>query len=322
MGRHICVSVVTRHRPLMLRKLFESFQDMHRPQDAKLSFLIVENDRIQNLAELIETFRMEMPCDRIIYRNEGTIGISSARNHALEYAIENHFDFLVFVDDDEFVSSDWLVKLLAVRDRQDFDIAGSPVRPTPLIGKLTFEQRLVWSGIRRAGIKSENKCKRKCDANRGHQIKVATGSWIGKLEFFRKSGLRFDSSLGLTGGEDWDLWSRAKTAGAKSGWAVDAIVYETVPRSRLTFAYHFRRSRDHNITEYRNRYRKNPREARMALPWKITGRVVKLLAVASVVPVRGSEGLVSFVSAVGGAVGLIQGALGARSSHYAKTTGF
>lgn len=306
----------------MLRKLFQSFQDMNRPRDEKLSFLIVENDGTQNLVELVEAFRVDMPCEQIIYRNEGTIGISSARNHALEYAIENHFDFLVFVDDDEFVSSDWLVKLLAARDRKDFDIVGSPVRPTPIIGELTFEQRLVWSGIRRAGIKSENKCKRRCDADLEHKIKVATGSWIGKLEFFRKTGLRFDSNLGLTGGEDWDLWARAKTTGAKSGWAVDAIVYETVPRSRLTFAYHFRRSRDHNITEYMNRYRKNRREARMDLPWKITGRVIKLLAVASVVPMRGSEGLVSFVSAVGGAVGLIQGALGVRSSHYAKTTGF
>ncbi|MFK3668383.1 glycosyltransferase family 2 protein [Ochrobactrum teleogrylli] len=229
---------------------------------------------------------------------------------------------MIFVDDDEFVACDWLVNLVAARDRQNLDVVGSPVRPTPIIGELTLEQRLVWSGIRRAGIKSEKKCKRKCDTNREHEIKVATGSWIGKIEFFRKTGLRFDPTLGLTGGEDWDLWSRARAAGARSGWAVDAVVYETVPRSRLTFAYHFRRSRDHNITEYMNRYRNNPHKARMIMPWKITGRLIKFLAVASVVPVRGSEGLVSFVSAMGGAVGLIQGALGARSSHYAKTTGF
>ncbi|MFK3668384.1 hypothetical protein ACI2JN_24415 [Ochrobactrum teleogrylli] len=95
MARHICVSVVTRHRPLMLRKLFESFKRMRRPLEVTISFLIVENDPIQNLTELVEALRTEMPRDQIIYRNESTVGISSARNHALEYALKNNFDYLI-----------------------------------------------------------------------------------------------------------------------------------------------------------------------------------------------------------------------------------
>ncbi|ASV87912.1 glycosyl transferase 2 family protein (plasmid) [Ochrobactrum quorumnocens] len=322
MVRHICISVVTRNRPIMLQKLFKSFRHMHRPLGERISFLIVENDPKQNLREEIEDFREAMPSDQIIYRNETVLGISSARNHALEYALEHRFDFLVFVDDDEFVECDWLVNLLAARDRRDLDIVGSPVRPTPVEGRLTLEQQLVWSGIRRGGLKSEQKCRRRCDAGRGHLIKVATGSWIGRVEFFRNTGLRFETDLGLTGGEDWHLWSKAKVAGAKSGWAVDAIVYETVPHARLTFSYHFRRSRDHNITEYMARYSCNPRRTLKNLPWRIAGRFIKCVAVTSVIPLRGAEGLVSFVSALGGVVGLVQGAFGARSSHYSQTTGF
>lgn len=322
MVRHVCISVATRSRPIMLRRLFQSFQNMHRPLGERISFLVVENDPIQNLMEEIEDFRNAMPSDQIIYRNESVLGISSARNHALEYALEHHFDFLVFVDDDEFVDRDWLVNLLAAIDRRDLDIVGSPVRPTPVEGRLTLEQQLVWHGIRHAGFKSEKKSRRRCAVGRGHTIKVATGSWIGRLEFFRNTGLRFDSNLGLTGGEDWHLWSKAKAVGAKSGWAADAIVYETVPHSRLTFSYHFRRSRDHNITEHMARYSSDPRGTLKKLPWKIAGRALKCVAVTIVVPLRGAQGLVSFVSALGGAIGLVQGALGMRSSHYTQTTGF
>jgi len=322
MVRRICISVVTRNRPKMLQKLFKSFQNMHRPIGERVSFLVVENDPIQNLMEEIKDFREAMPSDQIIYRNESVLGISPARNHALEYAVQHCFDFLIFVDDDEFVERDWLVNLLAARDRRDLDIVGSPVRPTPVEGPLTLQQRLVWSGIRRGGMKSEMKCKRRCEAGLGHTIKVATGSWIGRLEFFRETGLRFDTDLGLTGGEDWHLWSKAKAAGAKSGWAVDAIVYETVPPARLTFSYHFRRSRDHNITEYMALYNNNPSRTLKKLPGRFIGRVLKCVAVTSVVPFRGGEGLVSFVSALGGTVGLVQGAFGVRSSHYEKTTGF
>lgn len=322
MVRHICVSVVTRNRPQMLQKLFKSLQYMHRPLGERVSFLVVENNPIQNLNEEIEAFQAAMPSDQIIYRNESVLGISSARNHALEFALDNRSDFLVFVDDDELVERDWLVNLLAAVDRRDLDIVGSPVRPTPVEGRLTLQQRLVWSGIRRGGMKSELKCKRRCEADRGHTIKVATGSWIGRVEFFRKTGLRFDTDLELTGGEDWHLWSKAKAFGAKSGWAADAIVYETVPHARLTFSYHFRRTRDHNITEYMALYSENPSKTLKNLPWRFMGRCLKCMAVTSVVPLRGAEGLVSMVSAFGGAVGLVQGALGARSSHYEQTTGY
>ncbi len=130
---------------------------------------------------------------------EGVLGISSARNRALNHAIEQGFDFLVYVDDDEFVEPNWLVTLLAERDRLELDIIGSPVRPKPFDENLTILQKLVWSGIKRSGYNAEKRCRRKCAAGRGDSIKVATGSWMGRLDFFRNTGLRFDSHFGLTG---------------------------------------------------------------------------------------------------------------------------
>jgi len=320
--RRICISVVTRNRPKMLCNLFSSLASIQKPDNAAISFLIVENNTCSTLDETVEGFRTSMPNDAIDYIVESVLGISSVRNRALNHAIEQGFDLLVYVDDDEFVERDWLIKLLAERDRLDLDIVGSPVRPKPFDDNLTLVQRLVWSGIERSGYKSEKKCRQKCAAGRGDSIKVATGSWMGRLDFFRNTGLRFDSHFGLTGGEDWNLWAKAKSLGARTGWACDAIVYETVPSSRLTLSYHYRRNRDHNITEFGARYRENPNKTLKKLPLKIAGRGVKFLGASLSIPFRGGQGLVSAATALGGLVGLFQGCFGKNSLHYANTTGF
>lgn len=306
----------------MLCNLFLSLASMKKPNNASITFLIVENNASQTLDETVEGFRAQMPGDQIDYIIEGVLGISSARNRALNHAIDQGFDFLVYVDDDEFVEPDWLVTLLAERDRLDLDIVGSPVRPKPFDEKLSFLQKLVWSGIERSGYKSEKKCRRICQSGRGDSIKVATGSWMGKLDFFRTTGLRFDSHFGLTGGEDWNLWAKSKSLGAKTGWACDAIVYETVPSCRLTLSYHYRRNRDHNITEFGARYRENPGKALKNLPIKVAGRALKVLGTVLSIPFRGGQGLVSSATALGGLVGLLQGCCGKNSMHYAKTTGY
>ncbi|MBV2142929.1 glycosyltransferase [Falsochrobactrum sp. TDYN1] len=320
--RRICISVVTRNRPKMLGELFSSLALIVKPGNIRLSFLIVENNSAYTLDDTIQGFRVMMPDEDIEYLLERNIGISAARNRALNHAIEQGFDFLVYVDDDEFVDPTWLVNLLAERDRLDLDIVGSPVRPKPFDPNLTVWQRIVWSGIERMGFKSEWKCRHRCNNGQGDLIKVATGSWMGRLDFFRKTGLRFDSRFGLTGGEDWNLWAQAKSQGAKTGWACDAIVYETVPSSRLTLAYHFRRNRDHNITEFGARYRENPKRALRQLPVKILGRMLKFIIAVCSIPFKGGLALVSSAMALGGIVGLIQACFGKSSRHYANTTGF
>ncbi|MBK3745727.1 glycosyltransferase family 2 protein [Paraburkholderia aspalathi] len=320
--RNICVSVVTRNRPKMLCNLFSSLASIERPDNANIYFLIVENNSVCTLNEIIEGFKALMLNEDIDYLLESNIGISAARNAALNHAIKRGFDLLVYVDDDEQVETDWLVTLLAERDRLDLDIVGSPVRPKPFDENLTFSQKLVWSGIEKSGRKSESKCRQKCAIGQGDTIKIATGSWMGRLDFFRQTGLRFDSRFGITGGEDWNLWTQAKTLGAKTGWACDAIVYESVPSCRLTLSYHFRRNRDHNITEFSARYRENPKRTLRQLPVKLLGRTIKLIGTSCSIPFRGGHGLVSSATALGGLVGLLQGCIGKSSLHYADTTGF
>ncbi|KAB2658987.1 glycosyltransferase [Brucella tritici] len=318
----IVIATVTRNRPKMLISLYRSLSELYLPGNVDAEFLVVENNQVSTSDIWLQEIATQLGSRPITYSLETSIGISCARNRALDYAKLIGADFLVFIDDDEQAKPDWLQQLFAEQQRLDFDIVGSPVRPQALEGRLNLWQRLIWSGVERNGTKAELRARKKWQENRGDTIKVATGSWLGKLDFFRKTGLRFDSQLGLTGGEDWNLWLKAKRLGAKTGWAPDAIVYETVPRCRISLSYHFRRNRDHNATEFALRYDENPQQAMKQVPFKFFSRFWKLLIAICTLPFNGGQALISSAMALGGIVGLLQACCGKRPLHYAKTTGF
>lgn len=319
---NIIIATVTRNRPKMLINLYQSFSHLEIPAVAHVDFLVVENNSLNTSDKWLAEIRSKAGLIRINYLLETNIGISNARNCALDYAQQADADFLLFVDDDEVVQPDWLRQLLTEQQRMNLDIVGSPVRPMPLKKQLDIWQRLVWSGVERHSIRAELRARKKWQENRADTIKVATGSWMGKLDFFRETGLRFDSRLGLTGGEDWNLWREAKRLGAETGWAPDAIVYETVPCCRISFSYHFRRNRDHNATEFALHYSQSPHKAFRQIPFKILSRSWKLLCAVCGLPFAGSLALISSAMALGGIVGLLQACCGKRPMHYAKTTGF
>ncbi len=171
----------------------------------------------------------------VLYLLETRIGISSARNRALEFAEQAGADFLVFVDDDETVATDWLKQLLAEQQRMNLDILGSPVRPRPFNPQLSIWQNLIWSGVEKNSVKAELRARQKWQENKADAIKVATGSWMGRLDFFRRTGLRFDSQLGLTGGEDWNLWLKAKNLAPGPAGRPTRLSMKPFPAAGLAF---------------------------------------------------------------------------------------
>ncbi|QND52707.1 glycosyltransferase [Phyllobacterium sp. 628] len=318
--RRICVSTVTRNRPRMLEDLLQSYLELQVPQDIDLLFLIVENNEEATLDAIIDQFRQQT--DRPVqYEIEPWLGIACARNHALECALAAGYDLLTFADDDEQVQSDWLIELLAERDRCDLDIVGSPVRCAPISSDAGFSARLVWAGLNRRNRRHELKASNRRAHNAAHTILLATGSWMGKLDFFRRTGLRFDNTLGLAGGEDWRLYREARKLGAKTGWTPHAIAYETVPLDRLTFRYHFRRDRDNSAVEICAKLASCRITTLLRLPGSLAGRVFKLCTYMMAAPFTRGEALLRVVACMGSIAGIFQGCLGKASSHYKRTTG-
>src|SRR5690606_7454807 len=58
----------------------------------------------------------------------------------------------------------------------------------------------------------------------------------------------FDERYGLTGGEDTQLFERLRRSGAELRWSEEAVVYETVPASRVDRRWLVRRQYRRGLT--------------------------------------------------------------------------
>lgn len=319
--RSICVGTITRGRPLMLRNLLNSYVGMRVPAGVRLDFVIVENNDSFTLQDIVTGFRERMPQWSVRYELEPRLGIAFARNSVLDCALGAGNDLLTFADDDEAVEPDWLVQLLAERDAFNLDIVGSPVRIAPAAPDASRWQRLVWSGIDRMNRHSEAKLLRRRNNGKVEQIPIATGSWMGSLSFLRRTGLRFETGLGLAGGEDGLLWAEARKLGANTGWTPFAVAYETVPEDRLSLFYRYKRSRDETIAKFRKRLDSPKRGVLLRLPGSLMGRMLSLCLCVTTIPFTRGQTLVRAAWYVGSIAGIIQACMGRTSLHYEHVTG-
>ncbi len=214
-GRRICVGTITRDRPVMLQNLLRSYVEMHVPEGTDLHFILVENNDKPTLHDIVEGFRKQLPQWTVQYEVEPRLGIAYARNRVLECALAAGGDLLTFADDDEAVAIDWLIELLAEKNASDLDIVGSPVRLARPPCDVSIWKRMIWSGMERANRNSHARTLRTRNLGKADRIRIATGSWMGNLAFFRRTDLRFDNQLGLAGGEDWALWAEARKLRSK-----------------------------------------------------------------------------------------------------------
>uniref|UniRef100_UPI000524E206 glycosyltransferase n=1 Tax=Pseudochrobactrum sp. AO18b TaxID=1201036 RepID=UPI000524E206 len=90
------------------------------------------------VCSIINDFKARVSPAEVVYTVEPVLGIASARNHVLNYAVDHGYDLLTFADDDEQVEPQWLLELLKERDHHNLDIVGAPVRFAPPEGNLSF----------------------------------------------------------------------------------------------------------------------------------------------------------------------------------------
>lgn len=228
--RHVSILIATYRRPEGLLRLLRSIEELvvEPEQLSALEVVVVDNDpAASGLLALGESFVADYRWPvRVIV--EPLPGISEARNRSLREA--HRPDFVAFVDDDEYVSPQWLSEMLDVQHATGADAVLGPVLP-----ELPAETP-DW--IRRGAFFERPRFE-----NRAEVPYIRTSNLLVRCEALIKlDGPVFDRAFSLTGGGDTHLGMRLQRTGATFRWADRATVHETVPPNRATALWLLRRS--------------------------------------------------------------------------------
>lgn len=210
----VLVAVCTYKRPKMLMACLGSLMAQDHDFCYAPTIAVIDNDPALSARGIVNAAKEACPFP-LRYISEPIRGIAKARNTALNYARLGDFSHIIFIDDDETASPDWLLGLMhpmwrdepIVYGRRIFDYAGIPDWAKPKDNK-----PLLPNG---AACKAFT-----------HNVRISR-------EVFSK--LWFDESLGLGGGEDGDYFARARKAGYQAVFAARAITWERAHPERMSF---------------------------------------------------------------------------------------
>jgi succinoglycan biosynthesis protein ExoM len=183
-----------------------------------IRILVVDNDPAGSAADQVRSIATgaKTPID---YVNETTPGISAARNRALSESIASRL--LVFIDDDERPSKDWLALLL-----ESWRRTAAAAVVGPVISEYEVEPS-AWV------IAGGYFVRRRLPT--GTLVQVAgTNNLLLDLEFVRARDIRFDPAFGLSGGEDTMFTRQLVREGGSIVWCDEAIVVDFVPAERTS----------------------------------------------------------------------------------------
>jgi len=234
-------------------------------------------------------------------------GIPFARNRCVEAAAGA--DWVAFLDDDEEPSPGWLAELLRVQASFDADVVTGPVVPRfaadppgwAVKGRL-FERPRHATGT--------------------HRNRAFTNNVLFRAEIFERIRPHFDVRMAMTGGSDVEFTRRVHRAGYRIVWADRAEVVETLPATRVTPGWLYRRAFRTGTTTARIA---RDRRSLPAAAWMtVADSAYRLMlggALAAGGCVLGRHLVVSGVRQVCYGAGLVVGLFGGRYREYRRTHG-
>jgi succinoglycan biosynthesis protein ExoM len=223
---HLQISICTYKRPIMLKACLESIARLNFPTHANTTLLVVDNTAHRSAEPTVAGFQSAFPVP-ILYDCEPRRGISMARNRALDLARRRGADFVIFLDDDEQADEDWLVHLLNCAETTGWNhIIHGEVKvdlppDTPAHLAHYFQNESFPTGW------VLDTC--------------ATNNVMIPMSLVKQWDLWFDERFGLTGGEDTMFFLEAVARGAVIIQCREAVVRETIPKSKATLVWLSRR---------------------------------------------------------------------------------
>lgn len=225
--KQIAICIATYKRPGLLRKLITSIfgQSVPTPFPFMASVIVCDNDESLSAQDVCdECSQMERPWWMNGFRYLGCRekGLVNVRNFLVEAALEEDADFVLFVDDDEYVCGTWLHAMMQSYESTHADVVFGPVlayfenEPEKTLAK-HFDRPVPQEGS-------------PCGT-------LMTGNTLISASVFRERNFRFDSRFNLTGGEDTYLGYMIERSGGRMINSSKAVAYEYIPASRLNISW-------------------------------------------------------------------------------------
>jgi succinoglycan biosynthesis protein ExoM len=227
-GADVVVGVCTFNRPEQLRRLLEATADalvadvFHRRVDV---LVVDDGDRIPARG-VVEALAHRF-VGRVHYQRTASANLATARNTVLDRAA-SIAPWLVMIDDDCVPEPDWLSALFEVQDRTDADV---------VTGHVSY--RVTADAPR--WLDSQPFCSFDTYEDASEPVLGTTANALIRTDFLTKTGVRFRSTLGRTGGEDMTFFNDVRAAGGRLRYSAKAVVHEELTSKRQTLRYHLYR---------------------------------------------------------------------------------
>jgi succinoglycan biosynthesis protein ExoM len=226
----VAVAICTFNRNEPLATLLEAIvvNARHLGEKARIGVIVVDDSSDGNARAVVERFANRFGLG-ISYLCSGKQNISIARNLAIE-AASKIADWTVMIDDDCEPVEQWLEALLDVQMRTGADaVTGPMVRRVPPGSPRWLEEQPFLE----LGLERPLDCEQVSSAS-------TFNSMISSLWLKENPAIRFQPSLGVTGGEDMVFYRAARARGLRIHFAQRASVYENEPPERAKFGYQLR----------------------------------------------------------------------------------
>jgi succinoglycan biosynthesis protein ExoM len=225
----IAICIPTYRRPLLLSKLITGILESSTdPSIIKcVKIIIVDNDALRSAEKSVSELQTKNRSGvSIEYHCFPAKGLSNVRNELLKKAFLVNPHYIVFVDDDEHVSVEWLNELVKTIIQNKADLVMGPV--ISLFDSYVPESISCWFD-------------RPLYPDNNSITAIATNNLIINASTLMTSGVWFDMKFNTIGAEDSYFGLQLLKYGARGFWSSNAIVYETVPDSRANLNWLMRR---------------------------------------------------------------------------------
>ncbi len=223
------IAIPTFRRPEGLRRALASSLTQELSPSDQYEILVIDNCPEGTAYEIVSGFQ-ESSSIKIRYVHEKRQGVSYARNRAVS---EVSGGYIAFLDDDEEATSIWLGHMLECAK------AGADIVSGAIEAK--FEETPTEFGEFMTRFYSGH-----FELPAGADLTskwayLGTGNSLFSTDRCFGNADPFDTKFGRIGGEDVALLQELVEDGCKVSWAPNAVVYEWIPKERMTFKYLARR---------------------------------------------------------------------------------